>query len=181
MDEQRSDGGGTANTPPFPRLVTGTETDLSPISAATRHGPGDGGEVAHAPAGEAAAKPAIEPLEGSRRGIAEERTRPGRHTTAEVRRGGIGAFESLADRLEEAAARIADLADEQQKAALPLGGAAGTAVLSTASWLDHAADYLRTADLATIRTDVELQVRERPLRTLLIAAGTGWVLGKIMR
>ena len=43
------------------------------------------------------------------------------------------------------------------------------------------ADWLRAADLDGLRTSVEQQVRDHPGRSLLIAAGVGYLLGKAFR
>jgi len=43
------------------------------------------------------------------------------------------------------------------------------------------ADWLRDADLDSLRTGVERQVKEHPGRTLLFAVGLGYLLGKAFR
>lgn len=50
-----------------------------------------------------------------------------------------------------------------------------------ASGMDAAADFIRDADLDSLKTGVERQVKEHPGRTLLIAAGLGYLLGKAFR
>ena len=50
-----------------------------------------------------------------------------------------------------------------------------------ATGMDATADWLREADLAGLRTSIEGQVKEHPGRTLLIAAGLGYLLGKALR
>ena len=50
-----------------------------------------------------------------------------------------------------------------------------------ASGMDAAADWLRDADLDGLKTGLERQVKEHPGRTLLIAAGVGYLLGKAFR
>jgi hypothetical protein len=49
---------------------------------------------------------------------------------------------------------------------------------SVARGMNKSADWLRNGDL---RADIERQVRENPGRTLLIALGLGYVLGKAFR
>ncbi len=44
--------------------------------------------------------------------------------------------------------------------------------------MSKSADWLRNGDL---KADIEQQVRENPGRTLLIALGLGYVLGKAFR
>jgi ElaB/YqjD/DUF883 family membrane-anchored ribosome-binding protein len=50
-----------------------------------------------------------------------------------------------------------------------------------AGGMDATADWLRQADLAGLKTSIEGQVKEHPGRTLLIAAGLGYLLGKALR
>jgi hypothetical protein len=50
-----------------------------------------------------------------------------------------------------------------------------------ATGMDKTADWLRDADLDGLRTSIETQVKEHPGRTLLIAAGLGYLLGKALR
>jgi ElaB/YqjD/DUF883 family membrane-anchored ribosome-binding protein len=50
-----------------------------------------------------------------------------------------------------------------------------------ASGMDATADWIRDADLAGLRTSIETQVKQHPGRTLLIAAGLGYLLGKALR
>jgi len=49
---------------------------------------------------------------------------------------------------------------------------------SVARGMNKSADWLRNGDL---KADIERQVRENPGRTLLIALGLGYVLGKAFR
>jgi ElaB/YqjD/DUF883 family membrane-anchored ribosome-binding protein len=50
-----------------------------------------------------------------------------------------------------------------------------------ATGMDKTAVWLRDADLDGVRTTIETQVKEHPGRTLLIAAGLGYLLGKALR
>jgi hypothetical protein len=50
-----------------------------------------------------------------------------------------------------------------------------------ATGMDATAGWLRDADLEGLRTSIETQVKEHPGRTLLIAAGLGYLLGKALR
>ena len=50
-----------------------------------------------------------------------------------------------------------------------------------ASGMESTADWLRDADLNNLRTGIERQVKEHPGRTLLIAAGLGYLIGKAFR
>jgi hypothetical protein len=50
-----------------------------------------------------------------------------------------------------------------------------------AGGMQATADFLRNADLDELRAGVERQVKEHPGRTLLIAVGLGYLLGKALR
>ena len=50
-----------------------------------------------------------------------------------------------------------------------------------AQGMQSTADFIRNADLDSVKSGIEKQVRENPGRTLLIAAGIGYLLGKAFR
>ena len=50
-----------------------------------------------------------------------------------------------------------------------------------AGGMDATASWLREADLDSLRVSIEAQVKEHPGRTLLIAVGVGYLLGKALR
>lgn len=50
-----------------------------------------------------------------------------------------------------------------------------------ASGMQGTADFIRNADLDQMKSGIEKQVRENPGRSLLIAAGVGYLLGKAFR
>ena len=56
-----------------------------------------------------------------------------------------------------------------------------TLIIQVAGGMQATADWLREADLDTMRAGVERQVKEHPGRTLLIAVGLGYLLGKAFR
>lgn len=85
-----------------------------------------------------------------------------------------------ADRLDTVAGRIDRMADER------LGGSgnrakAGDLAHSAADTMESVASYLRNHDVQGLQQDLERQVRERPLQTLLIGVAAGWIVGKILR
>jgi hypothetical protein len=57
-----------------------------------------------------------------------------------------------------------------------------TAVTDTlASGMQSSADWIRDADMDKIKAGVEKQVKEHPARTLLVALGAGYLIGKAIR
>jgi hypothetical protein len=50
-----------------------------------------------------------------------------------------------------------------------------------AGGMEATADWLRDADIDGIKTGIERQVKEHPGRTLLIAAGLGYLIGRAFR
>ena len=57
-----------------------------------------------------------------------------------------------------------------------------TAVTETlASGMQSSADWLRDADIDKLKAGVEQQVKEHPARSLLIALGAGYLIGKALR
>jgi ElaB/YqjD/DUF883 family membrane-anchored ribosome-binding protein len=61
------------------------------------------------------------------------------------------------------------------------GNRLGEATNQLAGGLQASADWLRDADLDGLRTGVERQVKEHPGRTLAVAVGVGYLLGKAFR
>ena len=57
-----------------------------------------------------------------------------------------------------------------------------TAVTDTlATGMQSSADWLRDADLDKLKQGVEKQVKEHPARSLLVALGAGYLIGKALR
>ena len=100
---------------------------------------------------------------------------------------------SLADALESGAERLRNqgAGGGQVAGAAATGGSAGMvseqggrmADVSNqvAGGLQGAADWLRDADLDGLKSGLERQVKEHPGRTLAVAVGLGYLLGKAIR
>ena len=98
---------------------------------------------------------------------------------------------TLADKLEAGAQKLRSQQQSGQYAGA--GGYGGTADLAgdsgrmgkvndkLAQGMQSTADFIRNADLDNVKSGIERQVRENPGRTLLIAAGIGYLLGKAFR
>ena len=90
---------------------------------------------------------------------------------------------TLADRLDEGAEKLRNRAPTAALAGAP--GGVGVATddqakmqASVARGMEKSAEWLRNGDL---KADIEHQVRENPGRTLLVALGVGYLLGKAFR
>ena len=185
MDHQPN-GGGAANTPPFPRLVR-SEPDITSDPDVEQEPPTRGSKVAseirgpadpfddeEAPPHQRETRAGSTPPPNAR----PRRGRPDLRSRAEL--GLQRGFERIADRLEETAERLEHVAEERLVGPGPRARA-GDLAFSAAGWIGEVSDYLRTSELDTVRSDLERQVRERPIQSLLVAAGAGWLLGKILR
>lgn len=100
-----------------------------------------------------------------------------------------GAKDSLADALESGAEKLrARSGDGTMAGASADGGSVAVAddrmaqmTSRVAGGMEGAADWLRDADLDGLKGSIEQQVKEHPGRTLLIAVGVGYLLGKALR
>ena len=105
-----------------------------------------------------------------------------------VREGAGNAKNKLADALESGADKLRHRGGRGQ-----LSASAGAADVSVsgdgvsnvtdrvATGMQATADWLHDADLDSLREGVERQVKEHPGRSLLIAVGLGYLLGKAFR
>jgi hypothetical protein len=67
---------------------------------------------------------------------------------------------------------------------IPLTGLRGkldTAKTKVVDGAHAATDWVKQADLEGIKTGIEQQVRANPTRSLLVALGVGYLLGRVMR
>jgi ElaB/YqjD/DUF883 family membrane-anchored ribosome-binding protein len=100
---------------------------------------------------------------------------------------------SLADALESGAERLRQqgAGGGQMAGAAATGGSTGMIAdqgnrmadvsNQVAGGLQGAADWLRDADLDGLKSGLERQVKEHPGRTLAVAVGLGYLLGKAIR
>lgn len=99
--------------------------------------------------------------------------------------------DSLADALESGADKLRARSTSGAGDGLAGATATGSVALNdgrvaqvtdkVAGGMDATADWLRQADLDSMKAAVEQQVKEHPGRTLLIALGVGYLLGKALR
>ena len=110
-------------------------------------------------------------------------------STARERAGNLK--DSLADALESSADKLRQRAGGQGG---QLAGTTGTSSVAlegdgrvsdvanrVAGGMQASADWLRDADIDGLKMGIEKQVKEHPGRTLLIAVGLGYLLGKALR
>ena len=61
------------------------------------------------------------------------------------------------------------------------GSRVGEATNQLAGGLQASADWLRDADIDGLKSGIERQVKDHPGRTLAVAVGLGYLLGKAFR
>ena len=84
-----------------------------------------------------------------------------------------GSVSSAGKTLESAAHSVRDQA--------PKGGVVGAAAGNVADLLERAGDYLEEQDFREVRKALEDLIRRRPIQTLLVSAGAGYLLGRRLR
>ncbi len=98
------------------------------------------------------------------------------------------ALDAGADKLRQRGASMhtsspGDLAGATDTGSVTLGGDGRSTQVTNrvAGGMAATADWIRDADLDGMKTSIERQVKEHPGRSLLIAVGVGYLLGKIVR
>ena len=81
--------------------------------------------------------------------------------------------------MDRAAGEIGKAADALRQRGEGQSGAMGTAATTTADKLDSASAYLREKDTDQLLQDIESLIRRKPVESLLVAAGAGFVLSRI--
>jgi ElaB/YqjD/DUF883 family membrane-anchored ribosome-binding protein len=84
-----------------------------------------------------------------------------------------GQLESLGDRIEERARDMEDAGGIQRRA--------GHVALRASDALDTSAEYIRSHDAAEMRDDLERAIRDRPLFSVGVAVGAGFLIGRLLR
>jgi ElaB/YqjD/DUF883 family membrane-anchored ribosome-binding protein len=60
-------------------------------------------------------------------------------------------------------------------------GKAGEVAFKAADALDRGGEYLQTADLQMVRSDLERVIREHPIESLLVGVGVGYLVARATR
>jgi ElaB/YqjD/DUF883 family membrane-anchored ribosome-binding protein len=84
-----------------------------------------------------------------------------------------GQLERISDRLEERGRGMEQAGGVQQRA--------GHVAVRAGEALDSGAEYLRSHDPDEMRDDLERSIRERPLLSVGIAVGAGFLLARLLR
>jgi hypothetical protein len=90
---------------------------------------------------------------------------------------------TLADKLEQGAEKLRHKADTTTvtEVGADTERKARKASDKVASGMENTAQWLRTADVDSMKSGLESQVRSNPGRTLLVALGLGYVVGRMFR
>jgi len=93
------------------------------------------------------------------------------------------ALDSGADRLRQRGGQSAQLASATDIGSVSTATDSRATQVTTrvAGGMEATADWLRQTDLDGMKTGIERQVKEHPGRTLLVAVGLGYLLGKAFR
>jgi hypothetical protein len=85
-------------------------------------------------------------------------------------------LESGAERLRQRAASASapEAAPQAEERMRRVGGKMASGMESTAHWL-------RTGDMSSLKSGIEEQLRTKPGRTLLVALGLGYLIGRVIR
>lgn len=82
--------------------------------------------------------------------------------------------------MDKAATGLDQAADTIRQKANQMGGGTTSTVANTAAnTLDSASQYLREKDTGELLDDLESLVRRKPVESVLVAAGVGFILSKI--
>ena len=81
--------------------------------------------------------------------------------------------------MNKAAEGVTQAADMLRQRGEQSGGTMGTAAATVADKLDSTGSYLREKDTDQLMSDIEALIRRKPVESLLVAAGAGFVLSKI--
>jgi ElaB/YqjD/DUF883 family membrane-anchored ribosome-binding protein len=84
-----------------------------------------------------------------------------------------GQLENMGDRLEERGRSMEDAGGVQRRA--------GQAAVRASEALDSSAEYIRSHDMGEMRDDLERAIRERPLFSVGMAVGAGFLLARLLR
>jgi ElaB/YqjD/DUF883 family membrane-anchored ribosome-binding protein len=91
------------------------------------------------------------------------------------------AMDQAADHLEDAAQRLKGIGQRAGAGTTGASARVGSLAQGAAGTMESTARYLRDNDVQALRSDLEGQLRQNPLQTLMIGVAAGWIVGKILR
>jgi ElaB/YqjD/DUF883 family membrane-anchored ribosome-binding protein len=103
-----------------------------------------------------------------------------REMTSTAREKVSQATTQAADTMNTTGQKMHDLAQTVRQKA-PESGTIGNIAASAADVLDRSGSYLQETDVRTLQSDLEDLIRRRPLESLLIGAGVGFLLARGLR
>jgi ElaB/YqjD/DUF883 family membrane-anchored ribosome-binding protein len=83
--------------------------------------------------------------------------------------------------MDKAASGLGQAAEMLRSQGEQRSGAVGSAATRTADTLENASQYLRQANTDQAMTDLESLIRRKPTESLLVAAGLGYLLSRIVK
>ncbi len=83
--------------------------------------------------------------------------------------------------MDTAASGLGLAADKLRQQGEQRGGPMATTATTNADKLERASQYLREKDSDQIRNDLEALVRRKPVEAMLVVAGVGFVLPKVLQ
>jgi ElaB/YqjD/DUF883 family membrane-anchored ribosome-binding protein len=91
-----------------------------------------------------------------------------------------GQAHAMSDKgLDSAASGLGQAASMLRQQGETREGTIGTAASKTAETLEQASTYLQDKDTDQLISDIEAMVRKRPVESVLVAAGIGYLLSKV--
>jgi len=171
--EERYEGQGPAGTDPFARPTSGRGRNIDADPAR---------EVSDATAAELTTMLNTDAADrtGTQDGMLDDQT------TSSQDAAGSGGLAQQAEQkaeagLQKSAEGLKKAADMARSATEDRGGPVGTVGSQAAVVLDKGANLLEKGDTEQIIQDLEALIRRRPMESLLVAAGAGFIVSKAMR
>lgn len=93
----------------------------------------------------------------------------------------IGDSQNGAGEFSGSGSSTSDFADSTSIPASGLRGKLDTARTKVVDGAHAATDWIKQADIEGIKSGIEAQVRSNPTRSLLVALGLGYLVGRAMR
>jgi ElaB/YqjD/DUF883 family membrane-anchored ribosome-binding protein len=171
--EQHREGQGTSGTGFGSAGGTGGFADS--VGVGTRTGFGGTGDDGGARAGSYDRKFSNEE-QGTKERVGEK-LEEGKERVGEVVHTGKA---RLADQLQRVGERLHERARTMEGTG-GVQGRAGHVALRASETIDRGADYLRNHEVDEMRNDIENAIRQRPLISIGIAAGAGFLLARLLR